>query len=87
MEGIGLFDGDLAIVDRQVKVKNGDIVVLKNRPCTVTEITNSKIGKHGHGKCKFTGTDIYNGRQIVDIVSTNAVVLLVTSARPPKSHT
>ncbi|KAJ3674357.1 hypothetical protein LUZ60_004973 [Juncus effusus] len=47
--------------------KNGYIVI-KNRPCKVTEVSTSKTGKHGHAKCHFVATDIFNGKKLEDIV-------------------
>ncbi|KAG1342019.1 eukaryotic translation initiation factor 5A [Cocos nucifera] len=47
--------------------KNGYIVI-KGRPCKVVEVSTSKTGKHGHAKCHFVATDIFNGKKLEDIV-------------------
>ena len=47
--------------------KNGYIVI-KGRPCRVTDVSTSKTGKHGHAKCNFVATDIFTGKKLEDIV-------------------
>lgn len=38
MEGIGIFDGDLLIVDRSLTVKNGDVIVANFNGCFVCKL-------------------------------------------------
>lgn len=42
--------------------------MIKGRPCKVVNIAVSKTGKHGHAKCNFTATDIFNGKKLEDMV-------------------
>ena len=44
----------------QVK-KGGHILMKGDKPCKVIDIKVSKTGKHGHGKCRFTAIDIFDG--------------------------
>jgi len=46
--------------------KNG-YVVLKGRPCKISEMSTSKTGKHGHAKVHLTGVDIFTGKKVEDI--------------------
>ena len=50
--------------------KNGYIIV-KGRPCKVAEVSTSKTRKDGHAKCHFVASDIFNGKNIEDIVSSS----------------
>merc|ERR1712110_1349748 len=33
----------------------------------VMDVSTSKTGKHGHAKCNFVGTDIFNGKKLEDM--------------------
>ena len=35
----------------------------------MVEVSTSKTRKHGHAKCHFVASDIFNGKKIEDIVS------------------
>ena len=50
--------------------KNGYIIV-KGRPYTIVEVSTSKTIKHGHAKCHFVAIDIFNGKNLEDIVSSS----------------
>ena len=50
--------------------KNGYIIV-KGRPYKVVEVSTAKIRKHGHAKCHFVARNIFNGKNIEDIVSSS----------------
>ena len=50
------------------QIKKGGYICIKNRPCKVVSISTSKTGKHGHAKCNFVATDIFNGKKLEDIV-------------------
>ena len=65
---------------RAGEVKKGMIVMLKNFPCKVIEVTTSKTGKHGHAKANITGLDIFTGKKYQDISPTshNMVAPFVT---------
>ena len=56
--------------------------MIKGRPCKVVNIAVSKTGKHGHAKCNFTATDIFNGKKLEDMVpsSHGTTVPVVTKA-------
>merc|ERR1712176_1089493 len=56
---------------RAGEVKKGMIVMLKDKPCKVVEITTSKTGKHGHAKANITGLDIFTGKKYQDISPTS----------------
>ena len=49
-------------------IRKGGLIMIKNRPCKVTEVTSSKTGKHGHAKCHFVAADIFTGKKIEDLV-------------------
>ncbi len=51
----------------QVK-KGGHILMKGDKPCKVIDIKVSKTGKHGHGKCRFTAIDIFDGSKHEDII-------------------
>ena len=38
MQGVGIFDGDLLIVDRSINVKNGDVIVANFNGCFVCKL-------------------------------------------------
>jgi translation initiation factor 5A len=46
--------------------KNG-FIVIKGRPCKVSDVSTSKTGKHGHAKCHFVGIDIFTGKKYEDL--------------------
>eukprot|EP00043_Microstomoeca_roanoka_P004880 m.52421 g.52421 ORF g.52421 m.52421 type:complete len:153 (-) comp12700_c1_seq1:381-839(-) len=46
--------------------KNG-YVVIKDRPCKITDMSTSKTGKHGHAKVNLVGVDIFTGKKYEDI--------------------
>eukprot|EP00891_Asterochloris_glomerata_P005619 jgi/Astpho2/5619/Aster-02871 len=46
--------------------KNG-FLVIKGRPCKVSDVSTSKTGKHGHAKCHFVAIDIFTGKKYEDL--------------------
>jgi|TARA_B110000908_G_C10129607_1_gene391556 DNA polymerase V len=42
MEGVGIFDGDLLIVDRSLTTKNGDVIVANYNGCFVCKLIDKK---------------------------------------------
>jgi len=40
----------------------------ENRPCKVIDVSTSKTGKHGHAKCHFVASDIFNGKKMEELV-------------------
>ena len=61
------------------QIRKGMYMVIKGRPCEVTDISTSKTGKHGHAKCLIKATDIFTGKQLEVMVpaSHNAEVPFV----------
>ena len=45
------------------QIRKGGYICIKGRPCKVTSVSTSKTGKHGHAKCNFVATDIFNGKK------------------------
>lgn len=52
-------------------LKKGGYVVIKDKPCKITEVTTSKTGKHGHAKANITGIDIFTGKKYEDVCPTS----------------
>jgi len=50
------------------QIRKGGSIMIKGRPCKVSEVTSSKTGKHGHAKCHFVAIDIFNGKKVEDLV-------------------
>merc|ERR1711972_723754 len=50
------------------QIRKGGYIMIKGRPCKVTEVTSSKTGKHGHAKCHFVANDIFTGKKVEDLV-------------------
>jgi len=50
------------------QIRKGGHIMIKNRPCKVSDVTSSKTGKHGHAKCHFVAIDIFNGKKCEDLV-------------------
>jgi DNA polymerase V len=42
MQGVGIFDGDLLIVDRAISTRNGDVVVANLNGCFVCKLIDKK---------------------------------------------
>lgn len=42
MQGVGIFDGDLLIVDRALTAKNGDVIVANYNGCFVCKLIDKK---------------------------------------------
>ena len=53
------------------QLKKGDIMLIKEVPCKILEITTSKTGKHGHAKANITARDLFGGNKAEDSVSTS----------------
>ncbi|KAH8112109.1 eukaryotic translation initiation factor 5A-2 [Phellopilus nigrolimitatus] len=46
--------------------KNG-FVVIKGRPCKITEMSTSKTGKHGHAKVHLVANDIFTQKKMEEL--------------------
>jgi len=52
-------------------LRKGGHVILKEKPCTIIELSVSKTGKHGHAKAAITGIDIFTGKKLEDATPTS----------------
>ena len=50
------------------QIRKGGYIMIKERPCKVSEVTSSKTGKHGHAKCHFVAIDIFTGKKLEDVI-------------------
>merc|ERR1712137_128826 len=50
------------------QIRKGGLIMIKGRPCKVSDATSSKTGKHGHAKCHFVAIDIFTGKKMEDLV-------------------
>ena len=50
-------------------LRKGGHVMIKERPCKVTEITTSKTGKHGHAKAHIVAQDIFTTKKYEELCS------------------
>jgi DNA polymerase V len=70
MQGIGIFDGDILIVDRAKQAKNGDVIVANYNGCFVCKIldkTNAKLlsASSTHKTVTITPEDEFNIEGVV----------------------
>lgn len=59
----------------------GGHVVMRNRPCRITDMATSKTGKHGHAKCVIVGVDIFTGKKYEMISPSTHNVMVPTVTR------
>lgn len=52
-------------------VKKNSHMMIKGKPCKVTEVSVSKTGKHGHAKAHVFGLDIFTGKKYEDVFPTS----------------
>merc|ERR1712060_548833 len=50
------------------QIRKGGFIMIKGRPCKVSDVTSSKTGKHGHAKCHFVAINIFTGKKVEDLV-------------------
>ncbi|MDP2436531.1 MAG: translation initiation factor IF-5A [archaeon] len=55
-------------------IKIGGYCIIKEHPCKVVETAWSKPGKHGAGKIRMVGIDIFNGQKIENSTPSTAGV-------------
>ena len=70
MEDVGIFDGDVLIIDRAITVKNYDVIVacLNGQfVCKIADLTNNLLlsANPEHKPVKLTGFDQYNIEGVV----------------------
>eukprot|EP00051_Salpingoeca_urceolata_P028468 m.487034 g.487034 ORF g.487034 m.487034 type:complete len:167 (+) comp24752_c0_seq1:158-658(+) len=56
------------------KLRKGDILMIKKRPCKIVNLAWSHPGKHGHAKIRITAIDVFRGRKYDDVTQSNANV-------------
>ena len=52
----------------------GDLVLIRERPCRVLELSQHKTGKHGKGKLSITALDVLTGRKALDMCPSTAML-------------
>jgi len=50
------------------QIRKGGYIMIKGNPCKVVDVSTSKTGKHGHAKCNFVATNIFNGKKLEDMI-------------------
>jgi translation initiation factor 5A len=62
------------------QIRKGGLIMIKGQPCKVVDVSTSKTGKHGHAKCNFTATNIFNNKKLEDMIpSTHGTTVPVIS--------
>ncbi|GMH27588.1 hypothetical protein Nepgr_029431 [Nepenthes gracilis] len=49
-------------------ISKGDYIIIKDRPCQVTEVSTYRAYRRRYPICHFVGTDIFNGRKLEEIL-------------------
>ena len=62
-------------------IKIGDYCLIKDHPCKVVETAWSKPGKHGSGKIRMIGIDIFTGDKVENSTPSTAMVERVIVTR------
>jgi translation initiation factor 5A len=52
-------------------LRKDSLVMIKGKPCKVTEITPTKTGEHGHAKTHIVALDIFTGKKYEEINPTS----------------
>jgi translation initiation factor 5A len=50
------------------QIRKGGLMMIKDQPCKVSEVSHSKTGKHGSAKCNFTANNIFNNKKLEDMM-------------------
>ena len=50
------------------QIRKGGLMMIKDQPCKVIDVSTSKTGKHGHAKCNFTAVNIFNNKKLEDMI-------------------
>lgn len=74
-------DGAFTYPAQAGTLKKGDIILIKDKPCKVLEITTSKTGKHGHAKANITAFDIFDEKKAEDSLPTSHNVMCVVTTK------
>eukprot|EP00466_Bigelowiella_natans_P021614 jgi/Bigna1/56755/estExt_Genewise1Plus.C_1190011 len=59
-------DGDVETKEAS-HCRKGALVLLKDKPCRVSENAVSKVGKHGAAKCHIIGIDVFTGKKVEEV--------------------
>lgn len=70
-------DGAYTYPAQAGSIKKGDVILIKDKPCKVLEVTTSKTGKHGHAKANITAMDIFDDKKAEDSLPTSHNVMCV----------
>jgi len=52
-------------------IHKSDYLMIKGRPCKVSDVSTFQPGKHGKTKCHFVGNDIFTGRKYEELIQTH----------------
>ncbi len=58
MKGVGIFDGDILIVDRSLTAKNGDVIVANYNGCFVCKLIDKKKARLLSASAEFAPVSI-----------------------------
>ena len=53
------------------QIRKGGLMMIKGQPCKVIDVSTSQPGKHGHAKCNFIATNIFNNKKLEDSISSS----------------
>lgn len=72
MQGVGIFSGDLLIVDRAVEIKNGSVIVANYNGafiCKILDKTNNRLvsASKNHLPIKVTDGDVFQLEGVVSV--------------------
>lgn len=60
------------------QIKKGGLIMIKDQPCKVSNVSTSKTGKHGSAKCNFVAYNIFNNKKLEEMLgSTHATSIPV----------
>ena len=50
------------------QLRKGDYVMIRQRPCKLTQVEASKPGKHGHTKLHLFAQDVFTGKKLETVL-------------------
>jgi len=64
------------------QIKKGGLIMIKDQPCKVSNVSTSKTGKHGSAKCNFVANNIFNNKKLEEMLgSTHATSMPVVTRK------
>ncbi|KAI1436654.1 eukaryotic translation initiation factor 5A-2 [Xylaria sp. CBS 124048] len=57
----------LTVPQQCSSLRKGGFVVMKGKPCKITDMSTSKTGKHGHAKVHLVGVDIFTEKKYEEL--------------------